>query len=92
MPKSKIQPLVPLILRRLQINPPLLLTHRTPNLLPRPIPPNIIPFSKKKQHQRQNTEPDQHAVAAVIQRFVVFAVDVRAYDPAELDGHVVASG
>jgi hypothetical protein len=28
----------------------------------------------------------------VVQRFVVFAVDIRSYDPAELDAHVVAGG
>lgn len=92
MSEPEIQPLVSLVLRRCQIDSPLLHAHRTPNLLPRLVPPNVIALGKEEQRQSQHTKSNQHAVTAVIQRFVVFAVDIRAYDPAELNGHVVASG
>jgi hypothetical protein len=92
MPKPEIQPLIPLILGRVQINPPLLHAHRTPDLLPGLIPPNIIPLRKKEQRQSEDTNRNQHAITAVIQRLVVFAVDIRSYDSAELDTHVVAGG
>jgi hypothetical protein len=92
MPKPEIQPLIPLILGRIQINPPLLHTHRTPDLLPRLVPPNIIPFSKEEKRQSENANRDQHAVTPMIQRFVVFAVDICAYNAAELHAHVVAGG
>jgi hypothetical protein len=91
MPEPEIQPLIPLVLGRVQINPPLLHTHLPPNPLPRLVPPNIIPLRKQKQRQSENTNRDQHAVTPMIQRLVVFAVDIRSYDSAELHAHVVAS-
>jgi hypothetical protein len=92
MPEPEIQPLVPLILSRCQINSPLLHTHRAPNLLPRLVPPDVIALGEEKKRQSQNTKPNQHAITPMVQRLVVLAVDIRAYDSAELNGHVVASG
>lgn len=90
MPKPEIQPLVPLVSRSIQINPPFLRTHSPPNPLPRLIPPEIIPLGEKKQPNSQNTDTDQNTVAVMIQRLIVFAVDVGTDDPAKLHAHVVA--
>lgn len=87
--KAEIQPLIPLITRRLKIRLLLLLTHTIPPPVPPLINRHIIHLRANKHHEIIRTNRDQNLVSAAIQRLVVFAVDVLADDAAGLHAHVV---
>ena len=89
MRKPKIQPLIPLILRRGQIVLLLLITHVLPDLIPIRIPLHIVVFNANNYHDIIRQDAQQDLVAPAIQRLVVVAVDVGADDAAGLHAHVV---
>jgi len=92
MSKSKINPLIPLILGRSQIVPPLLLSPSTPNLLPPPIFPNIIRLSQSIQNQIHARNPNQNFIPTVIIRRIVRAINIRWNDIPQLYRHIVEGG
>jgi hypothetical protein len=90
--ESEVQPLVPLILRVLQVLMLFVLAHCTPHRLSSLVAPGIVQPSKDEQQQSNNVDANEHAVSAVVKRFVVVAVDVGCDHTAHLHHHVVAGG
>jgi hypothetical protein len=90
--ESEVQPLVTLISRVLQILMLLVLAHRTPHRLSSLVAPSVVQPSKDEQQQSNNVDANEHAVSAVVKRFVVVAVDVGCDHTAHLHHHVVAGG
>jgi hypothetical protein len=92
MRKSKVQTLIPLILRSLQIRLLLLLAHTRPTPLSLPIDIHVIPLRSNEQCKVVDSKSNQDLVTTTIQRLIVVAVDVLANDVARLDSHVVECG
>ena len=89
MREPEVQPLVPLILRVLQILMLFILAHRTPLLLPCVVAPSVVQSGKDEQAQSKDIDANECAVAAEVLRLVVLAVDVGRDDSAHLHHHVV---
>lgn len=70
----------------------LILTHRVPLLVSRLVTQSVVHPSEDKQHKSKDVDANQHAVAAVVERFVVLAIDVSCDHTAHLHHHVVAGG
>jgi hypothetical protein len=92
MCKSKIQPLVPLVLRALQILMLLILTHRTPLLLSRFVAQSVVHPRKDEQKESKDIGTNQYAVSAMIEWLVVLAVDIGCNHAAHLYHHIVTGG
>lgn len=74
--KSEVQPLVTLILRGLQVLVLLILTHRTPHLLSSLVAPGVVQPGENEQNKGKDVDSNQYAVTTVVERLVVFAIDV----------------
>ena len=92
MHESKIQSLVSLVRRILNIISLLLLSHSRPLPLPATVLPHIIKLSDNIQANSQNVNGEDSRVATMIKRCIVCLVDVGAYDASSLDSHVVDGG
>ena len=90
MREPEVQPLVPLILRVLQILMLLILAHRTPLLLPRMVAPSVVQPSEDEQTKSKNIDANECAVSTEVLGLVVLAVDIGRDDSAHLHHHVVA--
>jgi hypothetical protein len=89
MCKSKIQPFIPLILRRSNILQSLLITHTPPYPISVTIPLHIIHFCSQVQEYIPHNQAENDGIPAMVQRRVVSSVDISCYDAGGLDGHVV---
>jgi hypothetical protein len=92
MRKPKIQPLIPLILRRRQVPQPLFLRHRPPNLLPIRIPFHVIHLRPQIQKHIKHQDRKEDVISTFIARGVVGLVDVGGDYAGCLDAHVVEGG
>jgi len=90
--EAEVQPLVALVLGIGDIVALLLLAHSRPLRLLLLVPPHVVDLRAHEQHNRQDVDADEGFVAAVIERFVVCAVDVRGDDRSGLHAHVVEGG
>lgn len=90
MRKPEIQPLVPLISRRLQVLVLLLRCHCIPLTIPVLVPPYIVPLGQEIQPNIPNRHTQQSAIAAFVIRRIVCTVHVGRDDGASLHKHVVA--
>jgi len=89
MSEPKIEPLIPLIRRGLNIPLSFLFRPTPPNLFPSRILPNIIPLCKSIQHYIHSNNRKQNFITPPVIRCVVSAVDIRRHDIAKLYHHVV---
>jgi hypothetical protein len=89
MGESKIQPFIPLVLRRGDILQSLLITHTSPYPVSITIPLHIIHFCSQVQEYIPHHQAKDNGIPAMIQRCVVSSVDIRGYYAGCLDGHVV---
>ena len=87
MREPEVQPLVPLILRVLQILMLLILAHRTPFLLPRMVAPSVVQPSEDEQTKSKNIDANECAVSTEVLGLVVLAVDLVGYHVAHLHQH-----
>jgi hypothetical protein len=92
MSETKINPLIALISRRLQIIQLFLGSPIAPNFLPLVILPDIVQFRKSIQDQIHTSNPNQSSIAPPIIRFIIIAINVRGDDVSQLYSHVVKCG
>lgn len=77
MRKPKIQPLIPFMLSRSQINPLLFLRHSIPFLVPTRIAPNIVRLSKQIDKDIRNHQSNKNLVPPLIPRRIVYPSQIR---------------
>jgi hypothetical protein len=89
MSEPEIQPLIPFISRRGQVIDPLILRHRIPFSIPRPVSPNVVSLSHKIKPNVTKANRDQSTITTFVSRSIISSVYVRGDDSASLDEHVV---
>ena len=92
MSKPKVQTLVALISRVLDIIRFLFWRHGIPLLRSRLVTEDVVHLCKHKQQNRKQRDYDEHGITAMVQWLVVLAIDVCCDHAAELHVHVIASG
>lgn len=91
MREPKIQSLRPFILRVSHIFHLFLPIELRPFRLPPLIPRNVIVLDEPQKSNIPTANPQQDLVTPLIERLVVFTIDVRSHYIASLDKHVVES-
>lgn len=76
MRKPKIQPFIPLILRRPQVVVLLLGTHRIPDPVSRIVPPNVVDLDEDCHDNVPGHKCKENLVSSSIVGFVVLAIDL----------------
>jgi hypothetical protein len=77
MRKPKINPLIPLILRRSQIRIPLRLSHDLPPLGALVVAIHVVALDGDDEDEIPGQDSEEDFVAASIQRFVIVLVQLR---------------
>jgi hypothetical protein len=89
MDKSKVKPLIALISCCPSVFLALTLVHCIPDVIPLPVPPNIVTLDKKVECNIETCDSDENTIASTIRRTIVTSVDVGVYDTLQLNCHVV---
>lgn len=89
MREPEIQPLIPLVLRRLQIRLLLILAHASPNIIPSLVHPDVVQLRANKDGKIPRADCDEDFITPTVQRLVIVAVDVLADNRTGLYAHVV---
>lgn len=76
MSKPKVQPFIPLILRRPQIVILFLRTHRIPGPVSRIVPPNVVDLDNDRHDNVPGHKRKKDLVSSSIVGFVVLAIDL----------------
>lgn len=92
MSKAKVQPLVPLVLRLIQIRLPLFRRHGSPLPLPQRILPLVIVLREHKQRNRRKVQRNQNVVPLMVLGRIARAINIRRDNVARLHAHVVRRG
>ena len=92
MCEAKVQSLVPLISRSLDILLPFLHAHCAPNFLPSLILPDIIEFCQNIQSDIEPHNPKQNFVPTFVVGCIIGAINIGGDYAANLAAHVVKRG
>lgn len=78
MRKPKIQPFIPLVLRRPQVIILLLKAHGIPDSVTRLVPPDIITLDEDGHDHVPGNQCKEDLVSSTVVRLIVFAVNLHA--------------
>lgn len=92
MSKAKVQPLVALVRRLIQVRLPLLRRHGIPLPLPQRILPLVIILRKHKQRNRCKVQRNKDIIPLMVQGRIIRPINIRRNNIARLHTHIVRRG